>query len=203
MLQQVLTESLLLAALGSIAALGVAFAVSQSIPPLMSTVVDRIHLDLSMDWRVFGFTSAAGLATALVFGLAPALRLAGTPVVGRGDAAPPATKAPRLRRMLVAAQIAVTLVLLFGGLLFLRTFRNLSTQDLGIGERGVVIANVFFLDASQPAAKRPAAYRDLDSRLRAMPGVVEHAPRPTRRRWADRSRTPTSKSTTSSSATPM
>ena len=46
-LQQVLTESLLLAALGSIAAVGVALAVSRSIPPLMSTVVDRIHLDLS------------------------------------------------------------------------------------------------------------------------------------------------------------
>ena len=61
-LQQVLTESLLLAALGSIAALGVALAVSRSIPPLISTVVDRIHLDLSIDWRVFGFTAPAGTA---------------------------------------------------------------------------------------------------------------------------------------------
>ena len=174
-LQQVLTESLLLAALGSIAALGVALAVSRSIPPLMSTVVDRIHLDLSMDWRVFGFTTAAGLATALVFGLAPALRLAGTPVVGRGDRSAAGNEGARLRRLLVAAQIAVTLVLVFGGLLFLRTFRNLSMQDLGIGERGIVIANVFFLDGSQPAANRPDAFRDLDDRLRAMPGVVNIA----------------------------
>ena len=174
-LQQVLTESLLIAALGSIAALGVAFAVSQSIPPLISTVVDRIHLDLSMDWRVFGFTTAAGLATALVFGLAPALRLARTPVIGRGDRSAAGNEGASLRRMLVAAQIAITLVLLFGGLLFLRTFRNLSMQDLGFGERGVVIANVFFLEASQPPAKRPDAYRDLDSRLRAMPGVVSIA----------------------------
>ena len=173
-LQQVLTESLLLAALGSMAALGVAFAVSQSIPPLISTVVDRIHLDLSMDWRVFGFTTAAGLATALVFGLAPAMRLAGTPVVSGGRNAA-GNDGAGLRRWLVAAQIAVTLVLLFGGLLFLRTFRNLSTQDLGFGERGVVIANIFFLDASQPPAKRPDAYRDLDSRLRAMPGVISIA----------------------------
>ena len=173
-MQQVLTESLLLAALGSIAALGVAVVVSQSIPPLMSTLVDRVHLDLSMDWRVFGFTTAAGLATALVFGLAPALRLAATPIVGR-DRSAAGNDGAGVRRMLVAAQIAITLVLLFGGLLFLRTFRNLSTQDLGIGERGVVIANVFFLEASQPPAKRPDAYRDLDSRLRAMPGVVSLA----------------------------
>ena len=173
--QQVLTESLLLAALGSIAALGVAVAVSRSIPPLMSTVVDRIHLDLSMDWRIFGFTTAAGLATALVFGLAPALRLAGTPVVGRGDRSAAGNDGVGLRRMLVAAQIAVTLVLVFGGLLFLRTFRNLSMQDLGIGEPGVVVAHMFFLDASQPQAKRLDSYRDLDSRLRAMPGVVSLA----------------------------
>ena len=169
MLQQVLTESLLLAALGSIAALGVAIAVSQSIPPLMSTVVDRIHLDLSMDWRVFGFTSAVGLATALVFGLAPALRLASTPVVSGGRSSS-GNDGAGLRRWLVAAQIAVTLVLLFGGLLFLRTFRNLSMQDLGFGERDVVIANIFFLEASQPTSERPDAYRDLDGRLRAMPG---------------------------------
>src|SRR5688572_6242360 len=174
-LQLVLTESLLIAALGSIAALGVAFAVSQSIPPLISTVVDRIHLDLSMDWRVFGFTTAAGLATALVFGLAPALRLARTPVIGRGDRSAAGNEGARLRRTLVAAQIAITLVLVFGGLLFLRTFRNLSMQDLGFGERGVVIANVFFLEASQPPAKRPDTFRELDSRLRAMPGVVSIA----------------------------
>ena len=46
--------------------------------------------------------------------------------------------------MLVSLQIAVTLVLLFGALLFLRSFRNLATQDLGVQQDGVVIANVFF-----------------------------------------------------------
>ena len=173
-LQQVLTESLLLAALGSMAALGVAVAVSRSIPPLMSTVVDRVHLDLSMDWRVFGFTTAAGLATALVFGLAPALRLARTPAVGR-DRSATGNEGAGLRRMLVAAQIAITLVLLFGGLLFLRTFRNLSMQDLGISEHGVVIASVFFRESSQPEAKRVDSYRDLDRRLHAIPEVVSVA----------------------------
>ena len=173
-LQQVLTESLLIAALGSIAALGVAIAVSRSIPPLMSTVVDRIHLDLSMDWRVFAFATAAGLVTALIFGLAPALRLARTPVVAR-DRGGAGNEGVGLRRTLVAAQIAVTLVLVFGGLLFLRTFRNLSMQDLGIGEQDVVIANVFFLETSQEEGRRMDAYRDLDDRLRAIPGVVSSA----------------------------
>ena len=60
-MQQVLTESLLLALLGSLAAVGVAMVVSRSIPPLMSTTVDRIHLDLGIDWRMFGFTTLMAL----------------------------------------------------------------------------------------------------------------------------------------------
>ena len=174
-IQQVLTESLLIAVIGSIAAIGVAVAVSRSIPPLMSTVVDRIHLDLSPDWRVFGFTAIVGVLTSLVFGLAPAIRLSAVSIGTRTDRGSAGNEGARARRLLVAAQVAITLVLLFGGLLFLRTFRNLSTQDLGIAERDVVIASVFFLDAAQPAAKRPAAYRDLDARLRAIPGMVSLA----------------------------
>ena len=174
-IQQVLTESLLLALLGSLAAVGVALALSRSIPPLMSTVVDRIHLDLSADWRVFGFAAAVGVLTSLVFGLAPALRLSGTSITTRGERGGAGNEGARVRRVLVGAQVAITLVLLFGGLLFLRTFRNLSMQDLGIGEHDVVVANVFFLEASQPTAKRVDAYRDLDARLRAMPGLVSMA----------------------------
>ena len=174
-IQQVLTESLLLALLGSLAAVGVALAVSRSIPPLMSTIVDRIHLDLSADWRVFGFAAAAGVLTSLVFGLAPAVRLSGTSITTRAERGSAGNEGARVRRVLVGAQVAITLVLLFGGLLFLRTFRNLSMQDLGIGEHGIVIANIFFLDAAQPAARRVDAYRDLDARLRAMPGLVSMA----------------------------
>ncbi|HYE88175.1 MAG TPA: FtsX-like permease family protein, partial [Vicinamibacterales bacterium] len=173
-LQQVLTESLLLAGLGSLAAVGVALAMSRSIPPLMSTVVDRIHLDLSPDWRVFGFTVLAGIVTALIFGLAPAIRLSGVSVARteRGNAG---NAGSRTRRVLVGAQVAITIVLLFGGLLFLRTFRNLALQDLGIGQRGVVVASVFFTEAAQPPSRRSDAYRDLDSRVRAIPGVVSMA----------------------------
>jgi putative ABC transport system permease protein len=174
-IQQVLTESLLIAAIGSIAAIAVSLAVSRSIPPLMSTVVDRIHLDLSPDWRVFGFTALVGVATSLVFGLAPAIRLSGVSIGARTDRGSAGNEGARGRRLLVGAQVAITLVLLFGGLLFLRTFRNLSMQDLGIGERDVVVATVFFREAAQPAARRAGAYRDLDGRMGAMPGVIAFA----------------------------
>ena len=174
-IQQVLTESLLLAAIGSIAAVGVALVVSRSIPPLMSTMVDRIHLDLSPDWRVFGFTTLVGVATSLIFGLAPAIRLSGASMITGPARGAAGNEGLSIRRLLVGAQMAITLVLLFGGLLFLRSFRNLSMQDMGIGERGVLVASVFFLDASQPQDKREPAYRDLDARLRAIPGIVSMA----------------------------
>jgi predicted permease len=174
-IQQLLTESLLIAVIGSLAAVGVALGVSRTIPPLMSTVVDRIHLDLSPDWRVFGFTAIVGVLTSLIFGLAPAIRLSGVSIGARSDRGNAGNEGAGARQWLVGAQVAITLVLLFGGLLFLRTFRNLSMQDLGIGERNVVVATVFFLNASQPVERRPDAYRDLDARMQAMPGVISLA----------------------------
>jgi predicted permease len=169
-LQQVLTESGVIAVLGSIAALGVALAASESIPPLISTAVDRIHLDVSLDWRIFGFTAAAASVTALIFGTAPAWRAANASLRtgGRGSAA---NDGLSLRRSLVAAQIAVTLVLLFGGLLFLQTFRNLANVNIGVRGAGVVIAVVFFTDREYPAARRPAAYAALDELIATLPGV--------------------------------
>jgi len=174
-LQQVFTESALIAALGSVAAIGVAAIVSRSIPPLISTASNRIHLDLAIDWRGFAFTALAGIATALVFGMAPAIKAAGAPVMrvaGRGAAA---NRGMGLRRALVAVQIAVTLVLLFGGLLFLRSLQNLATQDTGVSQRGVIVASLLFSEQAYPLQRRPSAYHALDERMRSLPGVISIA----------------------------
>jgi predicted permease len=171
LLQQVFTESALLALLGCLAALGVAVIVSRSIPPLISTTVDRIHLDLALDWQVFGFTAAVGFIAVMIVGTAPALRAARASLV-RSDARGSAgNEGLALRRGLVAVQIAVTLVLVFGSLLFLRTFRNLATEDHGVHERDVVVASVFFNEQAYPLERRPAAFRTLDERVSALPGV--------------------------------
>ena len=174
-LQQVFTESVLLALFGSLAAVGVAMFVSRSIPPLISTAVDRIHLDLSIDWRVLGFTALAATTTALIFGMAPAVKAARSPVVGAAGRGAAANTGLTLRRGLVAVQIAVTLVLLFGGLLFLRSLRNLSAQDTGVNQRGIVVANLFFNEKTYPMERRAPAYRAIDERLRALTGVVSLA----------------------------
>jgi predicted permease len=170
-LQQVLIESGVIASVGAVAAIGVAAVMSRSIPPLISTTVDRVHLDLSLDWRVFGFATALALATSLVIGGAPAYRASRSqlgPAAARGAAA---NQGLGLRRALVAAQMALTLVLLFGGLLFLATFRNLSTLDVGVRERGIVVASVLFGADAYPEKQRPSRYRMLDQRVFTLPGV--------------------------------
>ncbi len=169
-LQQVLIESGLIALLGSIAAILVAMVASESIPPLISTPVDRIHLDVQLDWRIFGFTAAAAALTALIFGTAPAIRATRATLrpAARGAAV---NDGLSLRRGLVAVQIAITLVLLFGGLLFLQTFRNLANVEIGVDEGGVVIATVFFSESRYPVARRAAAFAALDEAIAAIPGV--------------------------------
>jgi putative ABC transport system permease protein len=172
-LQQVLVESIVLAALGWAAALAVTFTVSQSIVSLISTAVNPIYLDLSIDWRMFGFTALVAATAAAMAGLAPALRASRATAFRpgqRGTTAPRGAQAGR--RVLVSLQVAMTLVLLFGALLFLRSFRNLATQDLGVRQDGVVIANVFFPPSAFPEQKRVLAYTDLEDRLRALPGVT-------------------------------
>ena len=175
-LQQVLTESVLLALLGAVAAVGVAVVVSRSMLSLISTAVDPIYLDLSFDWRFFGFTTAAAALTALIFGMAPAWRAARTTTLRPGERGTTAARvALATRRGLVSLQVAITLVLLFGALLFMQSFRNIALQDLGVQTDDVVIANVFFPEASFPREKRALAYADLDERLRALPGVTHVA----------------------------
>jgi putative ABC transport system permease protein len=173
--QQVFTESALIALAGALAAVAVALLVSRSIPPLISTVVDRIHLDLAIDWRVLGFTALAAAATALIIGVGPAIRASRSSPLQTSSRGAAGNVGLTLRRSLVAVQIAVTLVLLFGGLLFLRSFNNLAAQPTGVSERGIVVASMFFSESAYPAEKRPAAYRLMDERLRGLPGLVSLA----------------------------
>ena len=173
-LQQVLTESLLLAAIGSIAAVGVALAVSRSIPPL-----DQHGGRSGFIWTsrstgaCFGFTALVGVADGADLRPRAGVRLARTSIRFAASAVSAGNEGSRIRRALVAAQIAVTLVLLFGGLLFLRTFRNLDDAGPGVRERGVVGGQRVLPRRGVSAEKRADAYRDLDERLRAMPGVIE------------------------------
>jgi len=98
---------------------------------LLSTWRGGIVLDLTPDWRVFGFAAALAIGTGVLFGIAPALR---------ATASQPSSHA-RLNSTLVAAQVAVSFVMLIGAGLFVRTFENLDGIDPGFRHEGVLLAD--------------------------------------------------------------
>jgi len=80
-----------------------------------------------------------------------------------------------LRRGLVVTQVALSLVLLVGALLFVRSLQKLLTTDPGFQADGILVADIDFSRASYPAERRPMIYRELSDRLSAIPGVLSVA----------------------------
>jgi len=172
--RQLFTEALLLAFAG--AALGTALAwwsrgVLLALRPFGNA---SVALDLPIDGRVLGFTIAVTVTTALLFGLAPALRATrvdlaaqfqgGTRTLGRGGRS-------RLSQALMVVQIALSLVLLVSTGLFVRTLGNLQKVDAGFNRGGLIL---FRIDATS-AGYAPDQYAGLQSRLQqrleSLPGV--------------------------------
>jgi putative ABC transport system permease protein len=174
-IRQLLTESLLLATLGAVLGIALAGVLSRSLVVFLNQEGDSIVLDLALDWRVLGFTVALAVLTCLLFGLAPALR--GT----RLDAASIMKGSTRgftagreratARRALVVAQVALSLVLLIGALLFVRSLRNLQLVDPGFRSSGVVVASLDLRRLLLPPAARTQYKTELLQRLRSVPGI--------------------------------
>jgi len=173
--RQLLTESFMLALLG--AALGVASAwkASHLLLIMASHSPQVAAMDVSPNLRVLGFTLILTVFTGLLFGVAPAIRatrfdLNGSLKQGRGMAAPASRIS--LARMLIVAQIALSLVLLAAANLFLRSLVKLSNVDTGFNRQNVL---VFSLD--QGAAEIPSDARlvniqqQIEDRVQAVPGV--------------------------------
>jgi putative ABC transport system permease protein len=146
LVRQLLVESIMLSLLGAAAGLLIATWGSKALVSMLSTRTNIVALDLSMDWRVLGFTTGIGILTGLVFGVVPALR---SKVVSPADALRDhsrgvVTGGGRLNfgHGLVAAQIALSFVLVFGSTLFVRTFVELTTQDAGFKADRVLLASV-------------------------------------------------------------
>lgn len=135
LIRQSLCESLLLALAGAACSLGVARSLSAALVRFLNTAENPVALDLRLDWRVIAFAGIVGLAACLIFGLAPAWRASRTrpgPAMQAGSRGLTASRERfSLQRALVVVQISVSLVLVIGALLFVRSFQNLITQDPG------------------------------------------------------------------------
>src|SRR5262249_54563897 len=144
--RQLLAESLLISAIGAAAGFFLARWLSGFLAGFLSTGTSRLFLDLSTDWRVLGFTAALAVATCLVFGLAPAMRAtAAEPGIAMKAGSRGTTDSRErfgLRRGLVVMQVALSLVLVVGALLFVRSLRNLVTLDAGFRQDGVLVASI-------------------------------------------------------------
>lgn len=175
LVRQFLTESLVLSALGGIAGAGVAWAASRALVLLLAGRKESLALSPGLDWRVLGFTAGVTFLTGFVFGLVPALR--GTRVnvndslrdTGRGVTG--SSSGLNLAKGLVIAQVALSLLLVVGAGLFLRTLWNLQSVDLGYPKEKLLMATVDGATAGYKDAQLSNLWRDLTDRLRAVPGV--------------------------------
>ncbi len=175
LIRQLLTESFVLAAIGGVCAMLLAATLSRSLVAMLDTNTQSTALALGADWRVLAFTTGLSLLTCILFGLVPAMnatRVSASSVMrasARGGTA--GREAVGLRRALVVVQVALSVVLLFGSLLFARSLRNLVTMDPGFNAEGVITAGIDFRGLQLSPDRRMLFRRELLDRVRALPGV--------------------------------
>ena len=173
--RQMAAESVLIAAAGAAVGLLLARSLSAALVASLATTSDRVFLDIARDWRVFAFVTLVALAACLLFGILPAIRATRTdPGVAMKAGARGATDTRErfgLRRALVVVQVALSLVLVVGALLFVRTFQNLATLDAGFREDHLLIARFDMRRTGIPRERLPLVYRDVLALLRRQPGV--------------------------------
>lgn len=147
--QQVTIEGLLLASAGAGAGLLLGRILSRLLIALLTSENDpAMFLELPQDLRIFAFAAVLAILTCVVFSLAPVLsatRTEASDALRSGGRTMTAGRyGPAFRRVLVATQIAISLVLLMGTLLFVQSLRNLRRLDPGFRQRGIVVADIDF-----------------------------------------------------------
>ena len=174
LIRQLLTESVLIASCGG--AVGVLFAFWGKSALVALTARDTglfpSGVDFNLNWRVLVFTLAVSLLTGVLFGLAPAWRATGLDLATSLKQSRRSTAAEsRLSKGLIVGQVGVSLVLLVGAGLFIRTLSNLERVDLGFNQENLL---VFTLQPQQSGYKDKRLmqfYQQLFARLDHLPGV--------------------------------
>ena len=174
LIRQLLAESLLLAVAGAGTGLLLARALARLLTSFLSTQGDEVFLNLNPDWRVFAFTAAVATLATVLFGLVPALRATrvapGEAMKAGGRGLTSDRQRFGIRRGLVVSQVAFSLVLLVGALLFTRSLRNLLTVDLGFQRTGILVTDLDFTQLHL-AARHLTFKQELLERIRSTPGV--------------------------------
>jgi putative ABC transport system permease protein len=172
-LRQLLTESLLLAAVGGLLGLLLSAVALRLLVALAPANIPRLA-EASIDLRVLAFTLAVSALTGLLFGLAPALHASRTDLfeaVKEGGRGTSGAGQRRLRGLLVGAEVVLVFVLLIAAGLMLKSFRRLSEVAPGFDPSHVLTARVTLPALSYPTPKKLLFYRQLVAGLSQKPGV--------------------------------
>jgi predicted permease len=174
LVRQFLTESLMLSLLGGVAGLLLAWGASRALVLLLTERRQDFALAPTLDWRVLSFTIGVTLLTGILFGLAPALRSTRvnlTDSLRDGGRTTASGSRLNLAKGLVIVQVALSLLLVAGAGLFLRTLWNLQAVSLGYSKEHLLLVSVDGVSAGYKDARLSSLWRDLTERLRALPGV--------------------------------
>jgi len=178
--RQLLAESIVLGSLGGLCGILLAGWAMRLLVVYMSSGRSPITLDLNPNLRILGFTAAVSIGTGILFGLAPAIRatridpwlalksMGGVLHRGHGGLRP--------GKLLAVAQVALSLVLLVGAGLFVRSLQKLSGENFGVSRDSVLIVRVEPKGSDQrnipgTTARLDRTYRDLLERVEIIPGV--------------------------------
>jgi predicted permease len=185
LISQLLTESVLLAAISGVIALVTVVVLKNSLLRFAPADLPRLN-EVSINIGVLAFAFFVSILTGVIFGLVPALQAASSNQIvslregSRGSGS--SKKHTRISRVLVASEIALSLILLIGAGLLLRSFWQLMQVKPGFNPSSVVTAQIWMAvpndpkaDPYRPPEKRSAFYRELLRRVSAMPGVQRAA----------------------------
>ncbi|HEY1435696.1 MAG TPA: FtsX-like permease family protein, partial [Thermoanaerobaculia bacterium] len=179
LIRQLLAESLVLAAAGAACGAALAQALGRLLVTFLNTRDTQWFVSMPLDLRLFGFTAGLAALTCVLFGLLPAVQASRTDPIeamkagGRGIAGAGARLS--VRRALVVAQVALSLVLLVGSLLFVRSLRNLLSLDAGFSRDHVLDVGMDYSRLRVPGERRNEFRREILDRVRAVPGVASAA----------------------------
>jgi putative ABC transport system permease protein len=178
LLRQLVTEGLLLSTAGAAAGVALGWGGLSLLISVNPTAIPRTA-EVSLDWRVLGFTLAVAVLTGLIFGLVPLLHLgrdqAGQALKASGNRSTTGSARSRLRSSLVVAEIALAVVLVVGAGLLIRSFINLTRVDLGFTRSSLATFGLVLPGPKYNAESRVALFDRLITSVRAIPGVQSAA----------------------------
>ena len=173
LVRQLLTESVLLAGMGGLAGLIVAYAGTRMLLMLAFPGEQNVPIDASPSGAVVGFALGLSVLTGVVFGVAPAwIAAKAQPAdVLRSGARTTTTGASRLQRGLVVLQAALSFVLLVGAGMFSQSLKRLENTDMKLDARNRYIVHINPQAAGYSATQLEALYRTMEEQFHALPGV--------------------------------